>query len=120
MEHPTIEIPKFLEHLPTWNSFPIPFTTFVHEGKPDFRVTDTLRWQECAHENLCAICGIVLGEYSYFIGGNRTLRYKMFYDPAMHEPCAEFASKVCPFLNGNRTEYRRFAGPGPEGVEITT
>jgi hypothetical protein len=105
-DHPKIEIPDFLSHLPIYAGFPIPYSTFVHEGKPDFRVTDMLRWDKCAREKLCGVCGKKLGEFCYFVGGGQTLKYRLFFDPAMHKPCAEFSSKICPFLNGRKTEYR--------------
>lgn len=120
-DHPKIEIPNFLSHLPTYAGYPIPFTTFVHEGRPDFRVTDMQRWEECANMQLCGICGKKLGEFCYFIGGPQTLEYRMFFDPAMHKPCAEFSSKMCPFLNGRKTEYRPLdETKAPEGFTLET
>lgn len=117
-QHPTIEIPEFLNHLPVYRGFPIPFGTFVHEGKPDFRVTDMQRWDECVKLKLCGICGLRLGEYSYFIGGPQCKEHRLFFDPPMHEPCAEFSSKMCPYLNGRKTEYRPLSGPPPAGIKI--
>lgn len=120
MDHPKIEIPKFLAHLPLYGPYPIPFTTFIHEGKPDFRVTDMQNWDRCVAEDLCGVCGIRLGEYSYFIGGPLTLQNRMFFDPGMHELCAKFAAKICPFLSGKRMEYRPMDpnAPEPEGYQI--
>ena len=46
-----------------------------------------------------------LGEYCYFIGGPLSKKNRLFVDPAMHKQCAEFASKVCPFVSGQRQEY---------------
>lgn len=119
MDHPKIEIPKFLAHLETYSGYPIPYTTFVHEGRPDFRVTDMGRWDQCVKFKLCAICGFKLGEFCYFVGGPGTLEYRMFFDPAMHKECAEFSSKMCPFLNGRKTEYRPLdASKTPEGYSL--
>ncbi len=118
MEHPHIEIPKFLSHLPVYVGFPIPFTTFVHEGKPDFRVTDMEKWDACVRSQLCGICGRKLGEYSYFIGGPISVENRLFFDPAMHKDCAEYAARICPFLNGRKTEYRPLTNEPPEGFSV--
>lgn len=120
-DHPKIEIPDFLSHLPVYAGYPIPFTTFVNEGKPDFRVTDMQRWEECVRDKVCGICGKKLGEFCYFIGGPQTEEYRMFFDPPMHKPCAEFSSKMCPFLNGRKTEYRPLdETKTPEGFTLET
>jgi hypothetical protein len=58
----------------------------------------------CLRDKLCAICGRRLGEYCYFIGGPLSKKNRLFVDPAMHKHCAEFASKVCPFVSGQKQE----------------
>ena len=66
---------------------------------------DADRVQQCVRGKLCAICGRRLGEFAYFIGGPRTRENHIFADPAMHERCAEFASRTCPFVSGNKHGY---------------
>jgi len=98
-------IPKFLEHLKTFGEYPVPFVQQWIDGKPDFRVIDPNKVEECVEGKLCAICGRKLGEYCWFIGSDECKEAHMFLDAWMHEECAEFASKTCPFVSGKRRDY---------------
>ena len=100
-----IEIPKFLSHLKTYGGYPVPFVQMYFDGKPDFRVIDPERSDECLRDKLCAICGKRLGEFCYFIGGALCKENHLFADAPMHEDCADFASKTCPFVSGKKHEY---------------
>src|ERR1700675_2854069 len=99
------EIPAFLAHLKIYNGFPVPFIQLWAASKPDFRAVNTEHCARCLRDKLCAICGRRLGEYCYFIGGPLSKKNRLFVDPAMHKQCAEFASKVCPFVSGQGQEY---------------
>ena len=111
-------IPEFLLHLPTYNGYPVPFMVFWNGVTPDFRVTDMAKWTEVVGKRLCAICGKPLGYFCWFIGGPACREHRLFFDPPMHEACADFSAKSCPFLNGKREEYRPLeSGPLP-GVQI--
>ncbi len=99
------EIPAFLAHLKIYNGFPVPFIQLWTASKPDFRAVNTEHCARCLRDKLCAICGRRLGEYCYFIGGPLSKKNRLFVDPAMHKQCAEFASKVCPFVSGQGQEY---------------
>jgi hypothetical protein len=101
------EIPDFLSHLSTFNGYPVPFVQMYIDGRPDFRVIDPERSDECVNDKLCAICGRGLGEYCYFIGGQLCKQKHLFLDAPMHEQCAEFASKTCPFVSGKKDEYSK-------------
>jgi len=79
-----IEIPKFLSHLKTYGGYPVPFVQMWIDGKPDFRVIDPVKTTRCVNEKLCAICGVKLGEFCYFIGGDLCKQNHLFTDPAMH------------------------------------
>ncbi len=103
MNH-AIEIPAFLSHLKTYGGYPVPFTQLWTDSVPDFRAVDPERVSQCVNEKLCAICGVTLGEFCYFIGSDLSKENHLFTDPPMHEQCADFASKICPFVSGNR-EY---------------
>ena len=46
-----------------------------------------------------------LGEFCYFVGGDLCKQNHLFTDPAMHGPCAEFATQACAFLSGRKAEY---------------
>jgi hypothetical protein len=98
-------IPVFLSHLPLYHGLPVPFTAMVVDGVPDFRVVDPAKVVGCVQEKICAICGVRLGEFCSFIGGPLCKENHLFADPAMHEHCAEYAAKICPFVSGNKTEY---------------
>jgi len=102
-----MNIPKCLAHLPKWGSHPVPFTVYWNQGKPDFRVVDPEKTERCILEKLCGICGKTLGEYSYFIGGEKCVKSHFFVDAPMHKPCAEFSAKTCPFLTGDRDYSKR-------------
>ena len=98
----TFTIPDFLAHLPRFGEYPVPFTQMWIDGKPDFRVVDPEKSLKCIQEKLCAICGVKLGEFCYFIGGPLSKQNRLFVDPPMHEQCAVFASTVCPFVSGEK------------------
>src|SRR5258708_4262078 len=100
-----IEIPKFLSHLRTYRGHPVPFTQLWADGMPAFRAVDMERWAQCLQEKLCGICGKRLGAFCYFIGGPLSSDNNLFSDPALHESCAEFAFRTCPFLSGKKLEY---------------
>jgi hypothetical protein len=97
-----MDIPERLKSRPRWGELPIPYTTMIVEGKPDFRVADGEAWARCVRGRLCALCGQALGYYVWFIGGPLCYRHRFFFDPAMHEECARYALAVCPFLAGDR------------------
>jgi hypothetical protein len=99
-----LPIPDFLTHLPVYNGLPVPFTQAVIEGVPDFRAMDFEKILLCVEQRLCAICGHRLGEYCYFIGGPESRKNHLFTDPATHLKCADFATRICPFVSG-RTDY---------------
>ena len=95
------DIPKYLKARPMWKGFPIPFTTLIKpDGDPDFRVTDQERWALCVTKGLCGLCGQPLVYWQAFIGGEKCKESHLFFDPAMHVECAEFAAKACPFIVG--------------------
>jgi hypothetical protein len=100
-----IEIPKFLSHLKTYGGYPVPFVQIWIDGKPDFRVIDPEKVRQCVNKKLCAICGVKLGEFCFFIGSDLCKANHLFTDPAMHGPCAEFATRSCAFLSGKKPEY---------------
>jgi hypothetical protein len=107
----TVVVPSFLAHLPVVAGMPVPFFVTWFDGVPDFRVPDTEKVAECLKFRLCGICGRKLGEHMYFIGGPLSKANKLFNDPPMHKACAEFSSRVCPYLTGKRQGYSRRAVP---------
>jgi hypothetical protein len=75
-----IEIPKFLSRLKTYGGYPVPFVQLWIDGKPDFRVIDPEKVARCVNEKLYAICGVRLGEFCYFIGGDLCKQNHLFTD----------------------------------------
>lgn len=100
-----MEIPNFLTHLPMFSGFPVFYTVMWNGNKPDFRVVDHSKVERCVHNQLCGICGNRMFEWGYFIGGPNSRESLLFKDPAMHLLCAEFSTKICPYLTGQRVEY---------------
>jgi hypothetical protein len=101
-----ISIPKFLYHLPVYRGFPVPFTVYYVDGKPDFRVNDAVKQRLCWNNTLCSVCGLKMQQGDFwFIGGPKSMQSGHFLDGPSHQRCAEFAINLCPYLNGTRTQY---------------
>jgi hypothetical protein len=102
----TNTIPSCLAHLDTFAGMPVPFIVEYVDGKPDFRKTDLDKLKRCIQFHLCGVCGKKLTLSCYWIGGPGSLISHYFTDHAMHLECAQWASKLCPFLSGRRWHYR--------------
>lgn len=100
----SIEVPDFLAHLKRdHRGYPHPFLMM-----PDSIVTMDPRKQiRCAREKLCMVCGRKLDNKKWFIGGWKTAVNRAVVDPAMHERCARYSLKVCPFLANSEMKYRK-------------
>lgn len=100
----TVPIPPRMRHLRRdHRGYPWPFLMM-----PDSIVTMDGRKQErCVREKLCMICGSKLDNKKWFIGGQRTAINRLCVDPAMHEECARYSMKVCPFLANQDMKYRK-------------
>lgn len=95
-----LELPVGFPH---YEGKPVPYTTFRdEEGVPDWGVTVQERWHECIQHRLCGFCGQPLGYWIAFIGSDQACRLRLFFDAAMHEPCARFVLKECPYFNGTQ------------------
>jgi hypothetical protein len=118
-------MPERLRRRPQFGGMPVPFTTLVRDGKPDFRVNDVHEWLRAASGRLCNLCGEPLTYHIWFIGGEKCLRYfpekmhpkGLFADLGMHEECARYATESCPFLSGKHPEYSE-RGVSPEQVSV--
>lgn len=87
--------------------YPIFFTVLLDSyGKPNFRAQDTDKVAHALRESLCGICGHKLGRYVAFVGGPKSIKSRYFTDGAMHESCAIYALKVCPFIAAPKFAYR--------------
>jgi hypothetical protein len=120
-----IEIPMMLRTRPKdRRGFPIPFSAFIDSaGKPQFTITDPRRLAECMGKKLCGLCGRRLTYGLWFVGGERCFTHEMgaFIDPPMHEECARYAIRVCPFLaapNYNKRIDDKLMPTDPDGLTI--
>jgi hypothetical protein len=97
-------VPQRMRHLRRdHRGYPWPFLMMN-----DSIVTMDCRKQErCVREKLCMICGRKLDNKKWFIGGHRTAINRLVVDPAMHEECARYSMKVCPFLANQDMKYRK-------------
>lgn len=79
----------------------------VRDGVPDFTTIDDEKLADCVRFNKCGICGEGLGRHKYFIGGPKSAEHGHYVDPAMHEDCARYAMKACPFLAMGKAYSKR-------------
>ncbi len=68
------------------------------DGKVDLRVVNAYNHQRCATERLCNVCGKPLYRTLYFIGSPACVQNRVFSDSPLHEECARYALRVCPYL----------------------
>jgi len=108
-----VPIPPYLRRRPRdKRGYPVPFVVArdPKSGAWLFAAIDPRAWQQVVHGHRCAICGrrfknvfqrsegIGVGEGVWFIGGGACYENRYFLDPAMCEPCARYAIRVCPYL----------------------
>jgi hypothetical protein len=113
----TVTIPEHLAKRPLYGEYPIPVTTLILDGVPDFRVSDMEAWMRVVTKDLCGLCGESLDYWKWFIGGENAFKQQLFFDPAMHRDCAEYALQVCPFLGMTRGYSEREKPEGTFTVE---
>lgn len=95
----TIPIPDRLKKFPLYQGMLVHFTVWVgDDGVPDFKVVQENNRRLCMVESLCALCGQTLLSPMVFIGGAGSMESRVFVDGPMHEECASYAVKVCPYL----------------------
>lgn len=115
-------IPNFLSHLPlSEKGYPVPFFVPFVEGKPDFRLMDSRKWEACAGRNLCSICGKKLRRAKYFVTGPMGLANGVQSDPPMHRHCAMYSVQACPHLAAQKAKRRavEVTGVVAEDYQIT-
>lgn len=114
-------IPMNMRERPRWKGLPIPFTTLIKEdGEPDFRVTDQRAFAHCLARGACAMCSKPLVYWQAFIGGDKCKETRLFFDPAMHIECAEFAARICPFIVGTKGYSKKPIEEGTYTHEIVS
>lgn len=93
-------MPARIARLPrTESGYPAPFFVIIGpDGKPDPRILDPIKQVRCFTDRLCGICGERWDWWMFFISGPQALEHRVSADPPMHEECARYALKVCPYL----------------------
>jgi hypothetical protein len=117
-------IPKRMRTLPRdKRGYPIPFIVMINKGVPLFTVNDFNLVHDCITKALCSVCGKRLTDDLWFVGGSRAFLSSSgaFLDPPMHQECAEYSLRVCPFLaapNWTRSLGSKIAAALPEGLKL--
>lgn len=75
------------------------------------------RFHEIVTKKLCMVCGEKLGNKKWFLGGYRAMVNRLFVDPAMHEECAHYSLKRCPFLSNPVQKYHKKPSEGATFVD---
>jgi hypothetical protein len=95
-------IPPRMLHLPRdRRGYPIPVVVLVDDGgRPHFTVNDADKAAECLAKGLCSICGGRLGSHKWFVGGPSAAFHPKgrYIDGPMHQDCATFSLRTCPYL----------------------
>lgn len=85
--------------------YPVPF--MMMQDPPSQVTHDLSRLSICYKESRCALCGMIITDRKYWVtGGPAVARNRLISDPPMHEECARYAIKVCPFLSNPDMKYR--------------
>lgn len=108
MPAPTnVPLPLRMSQLPTDpRGYVIPFFVAIVDGKPDFRVVDGAKRQQCIDRKLCWLCGQRMGAFGAFVIGPMCAINRISSEPPSHRECATYAAQVCPFLTKPFAERR--------------
>lgn len=101
-----IPMPRQIAALPRHKDLPVPaMVQFDVHGVPDFKVIDMEKWGVLMHTRGCGICGMKMGARVWFVGGPLSIENQIFTDLPMHEDCAKYALRVCPYLALQRYRF---------------
>ena len=106
MNFKDVPIPAGMRMLPhDQRSYPIPYLVVVDDtGKPHFTISDERKRARIILEDRCSICGRKLLRGRWLVGGPLAAFHPhgAYLDPPMHDECAHYALKVCPYLAAPR------------------
>ncbi|WP_149264271.1 hypothetical protein [Actinomadura sp. K4S16] len=105
-----MEIPQRLAHLPVCprRNVPVPYANITTEdGQHDFTALDSAKVVRLAAERRCGICEDTLDYWIVFLGGERSAQSRAYTDPPMHEECARFAARTCPYVTRAHMSRRK-------------
>lgn len=93
-------LPPRLQRLPVDDrGYPVPWFVAWIDGKPEFRVADSEKFQRAIQERRCWVCGDVLGAHLTFVLGPMCGINRTTAEPPCHRECAEWSARNCPFLS---------------------
>lgn len=101
-----IAIPERMKHLQVDpRGYAIPYGVVIDKsGVVHFAINDEHVRIHSIVNSLCSICGKPLLRGRWFVGGPLSAFHPRgaFIDPPMHDECAHYALKVCPYLAAPR------------------
>lgn len=103
-----------LARTPDARNMVVPWFVAWIDGKPDFRVIGTGKFERAVRDRLCWICGGRLTRHGAFVIGPMCAVNRTTAEPPCHTECAIYAATHCPFLTTPR--MRRRETRKPEGV----
>lgn len=107
-------IPPRIARLPLdHRGYPVPFFVGYVDGKPDHRLVDPAKLEQCIRRRLCWICGERLGSFVAFPIGPMCAINRLSSEPPSHRDCAIYALQACPFIT--RPHMVRRESGLPEG-----
>lgn len=75
------------------------------DGGTDFRSPHTARYEAAWRDCLCQSCGNPAGPRAVLVCGPRQVLTLRFDEPPTCPPCAQYASRACPFVSGRTASY---------------
>src|SRR5437868_4997258 len=101
------DIPERLSKFPFYKGYLVHYTVYIGDDNvPDFRTTDEAKRRKCMENEWCFLCGQPLTKPMIFIGGPISVMNRVFHDGPMHDECAKYAVKVCPYLSNPNYKQR--------------
>lgn len=93
------EPPKFMQHLPVFRGFPVPWFVDYVNGEPEFRAMDRRKFRAAIRDRLCWVCGNPLFVENVFVIGPMCSVNLISSEPPSHRECAIYSATTCPFLS---------------------
>jgi hypothetical protein len=84
----------------------VPWFVAWHDGKPEFRAMDPIKFFKAIRQKLCWVCGERLGVNVCFVAGPMCGINRTSSEPPSHLECARWSARNCPFLSNPRMVRR--------------
>jgi hypothetical protein len=99
-------IPLSLKDRPVRGGISMPWANVeLADGGVDFRTAHHARYAQCWESCLCQSCGKSTGDPAVLVCGPRQILNRRFDEPPLCPPCALYASRACPMVNGRTEVY---------------